>query len=223
MKTARSPIIMFLAVSLLFSGIVMAQTKPAIPVPPKSVVPTISIFVGGNYFGPKYTGVNDVYTNIENSFLLPSGSDFKNYYNVLLGVRIAPGVGQAIQGEFSGSVLKSTKDKTTNFIQEYYTGGSYLMSMSVQSVSIYLGGGLGYIWLNTQRTYTTRLGVAQVNAQLAQAHGILGLEFYNQSGASFALEGRYNYATTLVLPRADLNFTMKGVSAGIRLGIPIIM
>ena len=74
-------------------------------------------------------------------------------------------------------------------------------------VSIYGGGGLGYIWLNTQRTYTTRPGVAQVNAQLAQLHGLVGIQFFAQSGVSFSLEGRYNYATTISPIRADLDFT----------------
>ena len=90
-------------------------------------------------------------------------------------------------------------------------------------VSIYGGGGLGYIWLNTQRTYTTRPGVAQVNAQLAQLHGLFGLQFFAQSGVSFSLEGRYNYATTVSPLRADLDFTMKGFAGGIQIGIPIIM
>jgi hypothetical protein len=77
--------------------------------------------------------------------------------------------------------------------------------------------------LNTQRTYTTRLGVAAVNAQLAQLHALFGLQFFEPSGVSFSLEGRYNYATTVWPQRADLNFTMKGISAGIQIGVPINM
>lgn len=90
-------------------------------------------------------------------------------------------------------------------------------------VSIYGGGGLGYVWLNTQRTYNTRLGIAEVNGQLAQLHALFGLEFFEPSGVSFSLEGRYNYATTVRPQRADLNFKMKGMAGGIQIGIPIIM
>jgi len=88
-------------------------------------------------------------------------------------------------------------------------------------VSIYGGGGLGYIWLNTQRTYGTRLGVVTVNGQLVQIHGILGIEFFDPSGVSFALEGRYSNATTVSPTRADLDFTIKGIDVGIRIGVPI--
>ena len=84
------------------------------------------------------------------------------------------------------------------------------------------GGGLGYLWLNTQRTYIALPGVAQVNAQLAQLHGMIGIEFFTSSGVSLALEGRYIYAATVSPTRADLDFTMKGITGGIQIGIPIV-
>ena len=224
MKSPISVLILLVVASLIIpQSLVWGQQKSIALSPQKSVVPLVSVFVAGNYFGPKFTGVNAVYNTIESNFSLPSGTDFKNYYFVMAGVRINPTSGQAFQGEFGGSILKSPKDNSTNFLQEYYGGGSYIRSLPISMVSIYGGGGLGYIWLNTQRTYTTRPGVAQVNAQLAQLHGLLGLQFFAQSGVSFSLEGRYNYATTVSPLRADLDFTMKGFAGGIQIGIPIIM
>jgi hypothetical protein len=224
MKASISMLILLVVVSLIIpQSLVWGQQKPITLSPQKSVVPTVSIFVAGNYFGPKLTGINAAYSTIESNFALPSGTDFKNYYFVLAGVRISPTNGEAIQAEVGGSVLKSPKGNSTNFLQEYYGGGSYILSLPISTFSIYGGGGLGYIWLNTQRTYTARLGVAQVNAQLAQLHGLFGIQFFQQSGVSFALEGRYNYATTILPLRADLDFTLKGFAGGIQVGIPIIM
>jgi opacity protein-like surface antigen len=117
--------------------------------------------------------------------------------------------------------MKTAKNNSTNFLQLYYAGGSYIISLSLPMVSLYGGGGLGYLWLNTQRTYGTRLGVATVNGQLVQLHGILGIEFFDPSGVSFALEGRYTHTTTVSPTRADLDFTMKGIDAGIRIGVPV--
>ncbi len=191
----------------------------------KSKIPTLSIFIDGSYYGPKLNEINDEYRSIENIYSLPAGNDFKNYYFVLVGVRFTPenAQGQSVQGEFGGSILKSAKDNSTNFLRLYYTGGSYIFSRPVSIVSVYGGGGLGYLWLNTQRTYTSNLGVATVNAQLAELHGMLGIEYFNSSGVSFALEGRYTYATTILPQRADLDFTLKGITAGIRIGIPLLM
>ena len=89
--------------------------------------------------------------------------------------------------------------------------------------SIYGGVGLGYIWLNTQRTYSAVPGVAQVNGQLAQMHGIIGIEFFNSSGVSFAIEGRYTYAATVSPARSDIDLTMKGITGGIQIGVPVVI
>ncbi len=224
MKTPISVLILLVVASLIIpQSLVWGQQKSITLSPQNFVVPTVSIFVAGNYFGPKFTGVNAVYNTIESNFSLPSGTDFKDYYFVLAGLRFSPTNRQAIQAEFGGSVLKSPGDNSTSFLQEYYGGGSYILSLPISMVSIYGGAGLGYIWLNTQRTYTTNPGVAQVNAQLAQVHGLFGIQFFAQSGVSFALEGRYNYATTISPLRADLDFTLKGFAGGIQVGIPIIM
>jgi len=200
-----------------------AQQKPALTIQPKYGDAPLTVFVAGDYFGQKFSDVNTIYQSIEKNYSLPAGSDFKNYYFVLTGVRYTPVSGQSIQGEFGGSVWKAVKEKSTNFLQMYYTGGSYILSLPMQMVSIYGGGGLGYIWLNTQRTYTALSGVAQVNAQLAQLHGIIGIEFLNSSGASFSLEGRYTYASTVSPRRSDLDFVMKGITGGIQIGIPIVI
>ncbi|HTR81476.1 MAG TPA: hypothetical protein VMM58_07575 [Bacteroidota bacterium] len=224
MKATFPASILFLITMILIPlSPLWGQQKTVMPQSQKSSAPTVSFFVEGNYFGPKFAEVNAVYSTIENNLSLPAGTDFKNYYFVLAGVRFSPSNTQAIQGEFGGSVLKTVKDNSTNFLQEYYGGGSYILSFPLPMISVYAGGGLGCVWLNTQRTYSTRLGVAEVNAQLAQMHGIVGLEFFNPSGVSFALEGRYNYATTISPRRADLDFTLKGIAGGIRIGVPIIL
>jgi hypothetical protein len=224
MKTSKSFLIPILLASMLIplsSG--WGQQKQNLLVQQKNSSPVLSIFVAGSYFGQNFSDVNAVYNTIEHNFSLPTGSNFKNTYSVLAGVRISPSNTQAVQGEFGGDIFKSTKANSVNYLQMYYTGGSYLLRLPIQMAAIYGGGGLGYVWLNTQRTYSSTLGVAQVNAQLAQIHALFGLEFFDQSGVSFSLEGRYNYASTIRPERADLNFTMKGMSGGIQIGIPIIM
>ena len=224
MKTSNSVMILILLASLLIPpSLGWGQQKQNLAVQQKSSIPALSIFVAGSYFGQKFSDVNAIYNSIERNFSLPSGSDFRNYYSVLVGLRISPSSFHSVQGEFGGDVLKSVKDNSINYLQMYYAGGSYILRLPISTASIYGGGGLGYIWLNTQRTYSTRIGVAQVNAQLPQLHALFGLEFFNQAGVSFSLEGRYTYASTVRPQRADLNFTMKGMSAGIQIGIPIIM
>jgi hypothetical protein len=222
MKESIVALTMSLVASLLLPlSVVLGQQKQTPVIQPKVGVSPLSVFVSGSYFGPKYTNVNAVYQVIEHNLSLPAGNDFKSYYFVLTGVRLTLGNGQAVQGEFGGSVMKSTKDSSTNFLQLYYAGGSYIISFPLPMVSIYGGGGLGYLWLNSQRTYGTRLGVATVNGQLVQLHGMLGIEFFDPSGVSFALEGRYTNAITVSPTRADLDFTLKGIDVGIRIGVPI--
>ncbi len=197
------------------------QQKPVIAVQPRPGDAPLTLFVAGDYFGQKFSDVNAIYQSIEKNYSLPAGNDFKNYYFVMAGVRYTPSSGQSIQGEFGGSVWKAEKGGSANFLQMYYTGGSYIVSVPVSMASIYGGGGLGYIWLNTQRTYTSFPGVAQVNAQLAQLHALVGLQFFSSSGVSFAIEGRYAYAATVSPTRSDLDFVMKGITGGIQIGIPI--
>lgn len=222
MRKSITVLIIFLILVLLFpSSDMLGQQKQIPVVQPKAGPSPLTVFVSGSYFGPKFTDVNAVYQVIEHNLSLPAGNDFKSYYFVLTGVRFTPGNGQSIQGEFGGTVMKSAKDSSTNFLQLYYAGGSYILSFPMPMVSIYGGGGAGYIWLNSQRTYNTRLGVATVNGQLVQLHGIVGIEFFDPSGVSFAIEGRYTTAMTVAPIRADLNFTIKGIDVGARIGVPI--
>ena len=212
-------LVLFLFVPALFAQVQQKQTPIIQPKPGDAPV---TVFIAGDYFGQKFADVNTIYQSIEKNYSLPAGSDFKNYYFVMAGVRYTPTIGQSIQGEFGGSVWKAAKGNSTNFMQLYYSGGSYILRIPMQMLSIYGGGGLGYLWLNTQRTYIALPGVAQVNAQLAQLHGMIGIEFFTSSGVSLALEGRYIYAATVSPTRADLDFTMKGITGGIQIGIPIV-
>ncbi len=186
----------------------------------RSTMPTVALIVGGNYFNPPFTNVDAVYSTIERNFILPTGSAFKSYYDVLAALRLSPVDGQSVQAEVSGSVLKMVKDNTTNYLQLYYLGGSYLVHFMTPVVVPYIGAGAGYEWLNTERSYSTRLGVARVNAQLAQVHGIVGAEYFTAEGVSLGLEARYEYATSIAPRRADLDITLKGITGGLRIGIP---
>jgi hypothetical protein len=231
-KSSISHCFLVAALFLSFTSSLLGQSVPK-PVQQtaepakkaKSKIPELSIFIAADYYGPKLNEINDEYRAIEKIYSLPAGNDFKNYYFALVGVRFTPenSQGQSVQGEFGGSILKSGKDNSTNFLRLYYTGASYILSIPVSAVSVYGGCGLGYFWLNTQRTYSSNLGVATVNAQLAELHGIFGIEYFQPSGVSFAFEGRYNYAATIAPQRADLDFTLKGMTAGIRVGIPLLM
>jgi len=214
-----------LSALIAFSQPMLAQgqQKPAVPIQPRPGDAPLTLFVAGDYFGQNFSDVNAIYQSIEKGYSLPSGNDFKNYYFVLAGLRYTPSNGQAVQAEFGGSVWKAAKGNATNFLQLYYTGGSYIVSAPVSVATIYGGGGLGYLWLNTQRTYTALPGVAQVNAQLAQLHALLGIEFVNSLGVSFSIEGRYTYASTVSPVRSDLDFVMKGITGGIQIGIPIVL
>ena len=223
MKTSRSLLIYVFAALLLSPLSGLGQQKQSLVIQQKFAPPVLSIGVGGSYVGQKLSDLNTVYGDLEKSLSLPSGKDFTNPYDILLWLRLAPSTTQAFQAEYGGSVLKSSAAKSTNFLQTYYGGGSYILSLPLSTASIYVGGGAGYLWLNSQRTYSTRVGVAQENAQLAQLHALFGLQFFNQTGVSLSLEGRYNYASTVRPTRSDLNFTMKGIAGGIQLGIPIIM
>ncbi len=214
-----SPLIV--AVLFLSASIAEAQVKQIPVAQPKSVVPSISFFAAGGYFAPDLSKINEVYQSIEKNVALPEGNDFKSHYFVVAGIRMTPGAGQSLQGEFGGTVSRTAQEKTNNYLRMFYTGGSYIMSFPLPMVSVYGGGGLGYVWLNTERTYVGYPGSARVNAQLAELHGMLGIEFFDQSGLSFALEAKYSYATTLAPERADLDFTLKGPAIGVRLGVPI--
>ena len=208
---------------LLFSSIAGAQLKQIPATQQKSVVPSVSFFAAGSYYGPNLSKINEVYQVLEKNAGYPGGDDFKSRYLVVAGIRFTPAPGQSIQGEFGGTVSRAVGEKTSNFFQVYYTGGSYIMSFPLPMVSAYGGGGLGYLWLNSDRTYSGYPGVAHVNAQLAELHGMLGVEFFDPSGVSFSLEAKYSYAATLAPERADLDLTLKGVSIGVRIGVPISM
>lgn len=207
---------------LCIPGFAQGQQKSDPAARPKPQTSSLSAFVQGNYFGPKLSDVNSVYSSIEQYYQLPAGHDFKGIYDVLVGVRYDLVPTQAVQGEFGFSILKAKHDSTSNYHQLFSAGGSYILKMGLDMVSIYGGGGVSYLWLNTERSYQTRLGIAHVNGQMVQLHALLGVEFLNPLGVSFALEGRYLYALTVSPKRSDLDFNLKGVTAGIRLGIPIL-
>ncbi|HUI30998.1 MAG TPA: hypothetical protein VLX91_12360 [Candidatus Acidoferrales bacterium] len=203
------------------------QQKQTLPVVGKSI-PTVSFFVAADYFAPKFEDVDAVFRTIERNYALPAGSDFKDYYSVLAGIRFAPVPQHSIQLEFGGSLFRSSpsgslgEGRSASFIHMYYAGGTYLYSFPVGAVDILLGCGLGYVGLNAERTYQGQSGVAQVNAGLTQAHAQVEVEYIDASGFSVALDGGYSFATTLFPQRAEIDFTIKGIYAGVKIGIPLI-
>jgi hypothetical protein len=193
-------------------------------------IPAVSLFVSGDYFSPGFEEVNAVFRTIEKNYLLPSGRDFKDYYNVLVGIRFTPVPQQSVQIEFGGSIFRSRsngllgEDRSASSIQMSYVGGTYLLNfpLAVVPVSFFVGGGLGYVWLNAQRSYSIQPGIARVNAGLTQLHGLGGVEYINPTGVTLAIDAGYSFATTLFPRRADVNFTIKGITGGIKIGVPLI-
>lgn len=230
MKTTLSPqkfsaLIFFPVIFIFFlSTPVWAQQKE----PPPRLIPTVSFFIEGNYFAPKLDDVNAVYTAIEKNYYLPAGNDFKNYYSIAGGIKFSPVEQQTIQAELGVSLYKSplstssNKTQFTNFLQMYYVGGTYFINFPFNRFSLFIGPGLGYVRLNSQRTYTDQIGVVHVNANLFQVHGTAGVEFFHSSGVSFSLEGGYSYASTPSPKRSDLDFTLRGITGGIKLTVPLI-
>ena len=182
----------------------------------------VSIFVNGGYSGLDLSKVNDVYTTLAKNYNLPRGNDFKPYYSLLSGVRLAMDDVGALQGEVGGTLLKQNQNGSTNFLQMYYVGGSALLGESLDMLSVYGGGGIGYWWLNTQRTYDSRIGVARVNTQLGQIHGVVGISAGGMSGSTVGLEARYSFGTTLLPTRSDLDFNVKGISVALQFSAPIL-
>jgi hypothetical protein len=185
--------------------------------------PTIFFFVSGGYYSPRFDDLNAVYRTIERNYFLPAGSDFRNYYSLMAGILFKIAELHSMQAEIGTSLLKSHSSVSTNYLRMYYAGGTYLVNIPVSSlISLYVGPGADYIWLNSQRTYSNQIGVVEVNGDLIQLHGTVGVEFFLAEGLSIALEGGYSYATTLSPDREDLNFTLKSPTGGIKLAIPIV-
>ncbi|MDE3057396.1 MAG: hypothetical protein KGJ59_05520 [Bacteroidota bacterium] len=204
------------------SNALWAQQKE----PPPRLISAVSFFVSANYFSPKLDDVNAVYSTIEKNYYLPAGTDFKNYYSVSGGIKISPVEQQTLQAEVGISLYKtplgSSDNSSKNFLQLFYTGGTYLINFPLNRLSFFAGAGAGYIRLNTERTYSGQIGVAHVNANLFQVHGTIGAEFFHSTGVSFAVEGGYAYATTPLPERSDLDFTLHSITGGIKVSVPLI-
>ncbi len=215
--------VLFLSLCFL-PQILPAQQKET----PPRVIPAVSFFISGNYFAPKLDDINAVYTTIEKNYFLPAGKDFKSYYSVAGGIKFSPVEQQTIRAEFGASMYKSplgtssSKTQSTSFLQMYYAGGTYLINFPFNRLSFFVGPGLGYLRINTQRTYTDQVGVVHVNAGLFQLHGTVGAEFFHSSGISFSLEGGYFYATTPSPQRSDLDFTLRGITGGVKVSVPLV-
>lgn len=208
-------------VLLYTPGLAQAQ-QPINPAAiPRAQKPAVSLFIQANYFGPKFSDINAVYRSIEQYYQLPGGRDFKGIYDILTGVHYDLVPGQSVQGEFGFSILKSNHGSTSNFHRLFSAGGSYIANTDFRMVSFYGGGGASYLWLNTERSYQTQLGIARVKGQMVQLHALLGVEFSIPAGITLGLEGRYVYALTVSPQRSDLDFDLKGIIGGIRMGIPV--
>jgi hypothetical protein len=166
--------------------------------------------------------------SIEHNYSLSMGNEFKNYYSVIAGIRFNPVPQQSVQLEVGGSVSRTSPsgpqggNSCASFLSMYYIGGTHLIHIPIGRVKGFIVGGPGYVWLNSERTYYVESGTATVNGQLAQLHGVCGLEFLLPRGASVALEAEYFYATTLFPERSDLDFTLKSPSLGVMLNIPFL-
>lgn len=195
---------------------------------PARMIPAVSVFVSGDYFSPNFRDLNSVYGAIEKNYYLPAGSDFKDYYSIEGGLEISPVEQQSIRLELGLSLFRSQlgnslkQTKSINFLQMYYLGGTYLVNFPVSPFSFFIGAGPGYLWLNTERTYSGQPGTVIVGADLFQVHGTGGIEYFHPTGVSVALEGGYTYATTPFPQRADLDFTLQGFTAGLEVAVPLV-
>jgi hypothetical protein len=191
-------------------------------------IPAVSVFVSGDYFAPNFGDVNAAYSALESNYMLPGGNGFKNYYSVTGGISFSPVEQQSIQAELGTSLFRSglensaRQGQSVNFLQMYYAGGTYLVNLPVRPMSFFIGAGLGYVWLKTQRTYSVVPGVARIDAGLLQLHGTVGVEYIHSTGVSVGLEVGYSYAATPSPARADLDFTLKGLTGGLKLSVPIV-
>jgi hypothetical protein len=208
-------------ISLLFfiPSIAPAQKKQEIK--PKSSNQNFSLFISANYFGPALTDINAVYKTIEKNYLLHSGNDFNNIFTIVAGMEYTFSMRQSVQGEFGFGLMKTNKGASTNYLQLYSVGSTYMYSVPIIGmVSINGGFGVGHMWINTQRDYKSNAGKAYVNAKLAEVHVLLDIEYVNPNGVSFAVEGRYLFSTSLYPERSNLDFSANGIIGGIRVGIP---
>ena len=211
----------FIPLLFFIPSITPAQQKQEIK--PKSSNQNLSLFISVNYFGPELTDINAVYKTIEN-YILPSGNDFKNIFTIVAGMEYTFFMRQSVQGELGIGLMKTNKGKSTNYFQLFSVGGTYIYSVPLIGMfSGYGGAGVGHMWIYTQRDYTSNIGIAHVNAKLAEVHVLLGLEYVIPNGVSFAMEGRYLFSTSLYPERSNLDFSVNGIIGGIRIGIPFNM
>lgn len=221
-KTALS--CLFVSVVILLPQFSRAQDKEA----PRRMIPAVSFFISGDYFSPNFGDVDAAYGTLGQVYTLPEGKDFKDYYTVTGGIKISPVEQQTVRLELGASLYKSQLGnapytaQSINFLQMYYGGATYLVNIPTGRASFFLGAGPGYVRLNTQRTYNDRPGVVRVNANLFQLHATGGVDFYQSNGVAFGLEVGYAYATTPYTRSANLDFTLKGVTAGISITVPLI-
>ena len=213
---------------LLLLAVQMSQAQQKQALPNAKTIPAVSLFASCDYFSPGFGDVDAAFRTIEKNYVLPSGSNFKDYYNVLAGIRFTPVPQQSVQLELGGSAFRSATsgslggNRTASFIQMGYLGATYLVNLPVGPVNCFIGAGLGWVWLSAQRSYSTQSGIARLNAGLTQAHGLGGIEYVDPTGVTFAVDAGYSFATTLFPKRADLNFTLKGITGGIKIGVPLV-
>lgn len=217
-----------LSLSILFTLFSPPSSRAQQHEAAQRMIPAVSIFVSGDYFAPNFRDVNAVYNTIGNNYYLPAGKDFKDYYSIMGGVRISPVEQQSVQLELGVSLFRSMLGNTLrqtqsiNYLQMYYLGGTYLVNFPVAPFAFFAGAGPGWIWLNTERTYSGQPGSVRVAGNLFQLHGTGGVEYFHPTGVSIALEGGYSYATTLFPQRADLDFTLQGYTVGIKVTVPLM-
>jgi len=225
MKRSRTSLFcLFVSALVLLPQFCRAQEKETA----RRVIPAVSFYVSGDYFSPNFKDVNAVYGTLGQVYSLPDGKDFKDYYTLNGGLKISPVEQQTIRLEASVSLYKSQlgtpiyNTKSINFLQMYYGGATYLVNFPFGRTAFFIGAGPGYVRLNTQRTYSDRAGVVRVNGNLFQLHATGGVDFYQSSGVAFGLEIGYAYATTPYTRSADLDFTLKGVTGGISITVPLV-
>lgn len=195
---------------------------------PKRRVPLLSAFASASYFAPGLGDLDGVYRKIEHVHALPNGGDFKTYYTLSGGVRFAPTSLQFLELEGTGSIFKSkpslegVENPPTNYLRMYSVNGSYVVNFPVlRYLFLSIGGGVGYVWLHSERSYSSR-AIAHVNGELLELHSFLGGELFYLNGTSLMVRIGYSYATTMVPHHADCDFTLKGITIKAGFHVPIL-
>lgn len=198
-----------LSLCLLSNNLIAQQKEPS-----GREVQALQGFVSAGYMRTPLGDVDRVFSIIERNYRTAQGKEFKTLYYFSTGLRYELQPGHIVRGELFGTVWKEIEDQSSNYLSSFDLAATYLYELSVPFVNVYGGAGFGYVWLNAQRTYSTHRGVATVETQLAEVHGVVGAVYRLHQNATVGIEGRYMIAETITPESRDHDIGFRGFTAG---------